>query len=71
LELAQLIWGKINGDKPFRYVSDPPFKYDVQKRIPSVEKAKRFFGFEAKTSLSDALDAIIPWIKIQIEIGGI
>ncbi|MFX0203640.1 MAG: NAD-dependent epimerase/dehydratase family protein, partial [Candidatus Hodarchaeota archaeon] len=71
LELAQLIWQKINGDKPFRYVSDPPYKYDVQKRIPNVEKAKRILGFEAKTSLSDALDEIIPWIKKQIEIGGI
>jgi len=71
LELAKLIWKKINGDKPFRYVSDPPFKYDVQKRIPSVEKAKRILGFEANTPLSDALDEIIPWIKKQIEIGGI
>ena len=71
LELAKLIWEKINGDKPFRFTSEPPFKYDVQKRIPSVEKAKRILGFEAKTSLSDALDEIIPWINKQIEIGGI
>jgi nucleoside-diphosphate-sugar epimerase len=71
LELAQLIWKKANGDKPFKYISDPPFKYDVQKRVPSVEKAKRVLGFEAKTSLSDALDEIIPWVKKQIEIGGI
>jgi len=71
LELAQLIWQKMKGDKPFRYICDPPYKYDVQKRIPSVEKAKRILGFEAKFSLSDALDEIIPWIKKQIEIGGI
>jgi len=70
LELAEVIWGKINGIKPFKYVSDAPFKYDVQKRIPSVEKAKRVLGFEAKTSLNDALDEIIPWVKQQIEIGG-
>ncbi len=71
LELAGLIWKKINGDKPFSYVSDAPFTYDVQKRVPSVEKAKRILGFEARTSLSDALDEIIPWIRNQIEIGGI
>lgn len=71
LELATLIWKKINGNKPFRYVSDPPFKYDVEKRIPDVNKAKKILGFEAKTSLSDALDEIIPWIKDQIKIGGI
>lgn len=71
LELAELIWKKINGDKPFRYVSDKPYEYDVQKRIPSVEKAKKLLGFETKVSLSKALDEIIPWVRHQIEIGGI
>jgi nucleoside-diphosphate-sugar epimerase len=71
VELAQLIWKKINGEKPFRYVSDPPFLYDVQKRVPRVEKAKQVLGFEANTSLSVALDEIIPWVRRQIEIGGI
>lgn len=71
LELAEIIWKKINNDKPFRFVSDKAFKYDVQKRIPSVEKAKEILGFQANTSLEIALDEIIPWIKNQIEIGGI
>ena len=71
LELAALIWKKINGDNLFRYVSDPPFKYDVQRRVPDVNKAKKILGFETKTSLSDALDEIIPWIKKQIKSGGI
>jgi nucleoside-diphosphate-sugar epimerase len=71
LELAQLIWKKINAEKPFRYVCDKPFEYDVQKRVPSVEKAKRILGFEAKTSLDEALDEVIPWIRNQIEVGGI
>ena len=71
LELARLIWRKVNGDRPFRYVSDKPFEYDVQKRVPSVEKAGKVLGFEAKTSLEDSLDEVIPWIKKEIEIGGI
>lgn len=71
LELAQMIWSKINGDIPFSYVSDQPFVYDVQKRVPSVEKAKRVLNFEATTSLSAALDEIIPWVAEQIKIGGI
>jgi nucleoside-diphosphate-sugar epimerase len=70
LELAELIWGKIR-DEPFRWVSDKPFTYDVQKRVPAVEKARRLLGFEATTSLSEALDEIIPWIRQQIELGGI
>jgi len=70
-ELAQIIWTKINGAKPFRYISDPPFSYDVQKRVPSVAKAKRLLGFEPATSLDAALNEIIPWIKAQIATGGI
>ncbi|HEV3164253.1 MAG TPA: NAD(P)-dependent oxidoreductase, partial [Isosphaeraceae bacterium] len=41
LELAELIWRKVRGDEPFRYVSDKPYPYDMQKRVPAVEKAKR------------------------------
>jgi nucleoside-diphosphate-sugar epimerase len=71
LELAGLIWKKINPGKPFRYFSDEPFTYDVRKRVPDISKARKILGFEAKTSLDDALDEIIPWIKQQIETGGI
>lgn len=71
LELAETIWRKINGDKPFRYISDKPFEYDVQKRVPSVEKARRILGFEATTTLEESLDEVIPWIKEQIKLGGI
>ncbi|MGH7203244.1 MAG: NAD-dependent epimerase/dehydratase family protein [Candidatus Levyibacteriota bacterium] len=71
LELAKLIWKKIHGDKPFRYVSDKPFVYDVQKRIPDVTKAKKVLGFTATTSLDSMLDEIIPWIEKQIKIGKI
>jgi UDP-glucose 4-epimerase len=63
LDLAQLIWKKINGDKPFNYVSDDAFEYDVQKRVPDVAKAKRVLGYEATTSLDSMLDEVIPWIK--------
>ncbi|MGI8419344.1 MAG: NAD-dependent epimerase/dehydratase family protein [Candidatus Levyibacteriota bacterium] len=71
LELAELIWGKINSDNPFRYVADKPFVYDVQKRIPDVTKAKKVLDFTATTSLDSMLDEIIPWIEKQIKIGKI
>lgn len=71
LELAEMIWKKINPDKPFRYVSDEPFEHDVQKRVPDVTKAREVLGFEAATSLNDMLDELIPWIKEQIEHGNI
>ncbi len=71
LELAKCIWEKINKDKPFNYISDKPFTYDVQKRVPSVKKSKDILGFEAKTSLDEILDEVIPWVKKQIELGNI
>ena len=71
LELAETIWKKLKPGEPFRYVSDPPFPYDVQKRVPNVEKAKKKLGFEATTSLSDALDEIIPWIERELSLGRI
>jgi UDP-glucose 4-epimerase len=71
LELAKLIWIKVNGNLPFKYISDAPYKYDVQKRVPSVKKAENILSFSAHTNLDDALDEIIPWIKQQINLGGI
>ncbi len=71
MELAQTIWRKIWGDKPFRYETDKPYTYDVRKRIPDVEKADKLLGFKATTRLEDALDEIIPWVRKQIEVGGI
>ena len=64
-----MIWERINQDKPFSYVSDEPFVYDVQKRIPSVEKAKRLLGFEATTPLGTILDEVIPWLRAEIAAG--
>ena len=72
LELAELIWNKIHkGAKPFRYVCDPPFKYDVQERSPDVTKSKQVLGFEATTSLSKILDTTIPWVQEQLYAGKI
>ncbi|MBI4978319.1 MAG: NAD(P)-dependent oxidoreductase [Spirochaetes bacterium] len=71
IELAEQLWKKVNGNKPFRYTSDKAFTYDVQKRVPDVSKAKKMLGFEANTPLSVALDEIIPWIAEEIKIGGI
>jgi nucleoside-diphosphate-sugar epimerase len=64
LEVAKLIWQKIHGpDAEFRFVTDAPFEHDVQRRIPSVEKARHVLGFEATTSLDQMLDTVIPWIQ--------
>ena len=72
LALAELIWTKINGsDKAFAWVSDDPYQHDVQKRIPSVDKARQVLGFEATTTLDAMLDEVIPWIRQAVLDGNI
>ncbi len=66
-DLAKLIWKKIHGDRPFEATFDDPYEHDVQKRIPSVLKAKQILGFEATTSLDEMLDEVIPWISDAIK----
>ncbi len=71
LELAEMIWKKIKPGVPFRYVSDKPFEYDVQKRVPNCLKAKEMLSFEATTPLETILNEVIPWVEEQIKIGTI
>jgi UDP-glucose 4-epimerase len=69
LELAKKIWARLRPNAPFRYVSDPPFEHDVQRRIPGTEKAKRVLGFEATTTLDEMLDEVVPWVEQAVTEG--
>lgn len=69
-ELAEVIWRKIRGpETPLRMVSDEPFQYDVQKRVPDVTKAREVLGFEATTTLDEMLDEVIPWVTQAVRDG--
>jgi nucleoside-diphosphate-sugar epimerase len=70
LELVEIIWEKINPGKPLRRKKDPGFEHDVNKRVPSVNKAREILGFEASTKLSVMLDEVIPWVS-QAILGGL
>jgi nucleoside-diphosphate-sugar epimerase len=71
-QLAELIWRKVKGDDvPLRLVHDDPFEYDVQRRIPDTDKAKKVLGFEAATTLDEMLDEVILWIDAAIKAGTI
>jgi nucleoside-diphosphate-sugar epimerase len=71
IELAELIWRRINGDAPFSFVSDEAYAYDVQMRVPDVSKAKNDLGFVADTSLEKTLDIVVPWVTKQVDLGNI
>jgi len=71
-QLAELIWRKVKGeDVPLRLIHDDPYQYDVQRRVPDTEKAKKILGFEATTTLEKMLDEVIPWIDAAIKAGTI
>jgi len=67
LGLAEQVWEHINPSKPFRYVSDEPYEYDVQKRIPDTSKAKELLGFEARITLQQTIKEVTEWIRKQNE----
>ena len=71
-QLAEAIWHKVKGDGvPLRLVHDEPFEYDVKRRVPDTEKAKKILGFEATTTLDQMLDEVIPCIDMALRTGAI
>lgn len=68
IDLAKLIWTKINGDKPFNVVHDTPFQYDIQHRLPDISKAKELLGFESEYTLDRSLDEVIHYIRNNIKL---
>ncbi len=70
-DLAEVIWRKINPDKPLTFAHDEGFEHDVQRRIPSTVKAKEILGFEATVTLDEMLDEVIPWIREAVAEGQI
>lgn len=68
-ELAEAIWHHINGNRPLALIHDEPFAHDVQRRVPNVSKARNVLGFEARTTLDQMLDEVIPWIERAVADG--
>jgi nucleoside-diphosphate-sugar epimerase len=63
LELAKVVWNIINPNKEFKYISNDPFEYDVQKRIPNINKAKEILGFESEILLEESVKEVIEYLK--------
>lgn len=62
LELAALVWSILRPNEEFRYTSDEPFQYDVQKRIPDTSKAKEVLGFEATVGLEESVLEVVSYM---------
>lgn len=65
-EIARLIWQMCGLDpERFELESVPSFEVDVQRRWPSVEKARRLLGWQARIDLRDGIAETVEWLRAQ------
>ncbi len=63
-ELARIIWEACGNDpEEFELRHLPTFEVDVQRRWPSVEKARRLLGWEAQVDLHDGIAHTVAWLR--------
>jgi UDP-glucose 4-epimerase len=63
-EIARIIWEQC-GEDPDEFALEhlPSFTVDVQRRWPSVEKAKRLLGWEARIAVEDGIADTVAWLR--------
>ena len=65
-EIARLIWEACGHDPATLQLAHlPSFAVDVQRRWPSVEKARRLLGWEAGTDLRAGIAQTVEWLRGQ------
>jgi nucleoside-diphosphate-sugar epimerase len=70
-EVARLVWEACDRDPDeFELEHLPGFEVDVQRRWPSVEKAKRLLGWEARIELEDGLRDTVRWLRERAPVAG-
>jgi UDP-glucose 4-epimerase len=65
-EIARIVWDACGLDPAgFELERLPSFEVDVKRRWPSVEKARRLLGWEARVDLRDGIAATVEWLREQ------
>jgi nucleoside-diphosphate-sugar epimerase len=63
-EIARVIWEQCGRDPAaFALEHEPTFEVDVVRRWPSVEKARRLLGWEARIGIEDGIAATVQWLR--------
>ncbi|MGI8922316.1 MAG: NAD-dependent epimerase/dehydratase family protein [Solirubrobacteraceae bacterium] len=63
-EIARVVWEACGRDPDqFQLAHLPAFEVDVQRRWPSVEKARTQLGWEARISLPDGIAHTVEWLR--------
>jgi UDP-glucose 4-epimerase len=65
-DIARRIWDAC-GEPPGDFLLErlPSYTVDVQRRWPSVDKARELIGFEARVPLADGLRDTVAWLREQ------
>jgi nucleoside-diphosphate-sugar epimerase len=65
-EIARLVWDACDGEPDaFELERLPSFEVDVQRRWPSVEKARRLIGWQARVDLREGIAGTVGWLREQ------
>jgi nucleoside-diphosphate-sugar epimerase len=63
-QIARIVWESCGEDpEAFALERLPSFPVDVQRRWPSVEKARRLLGWEAQIELTEGIAATVRWLR--------
>jgi nucleoside-diphosphate-sugar epimerase len=63
-DIARVVWEECGEPaEAFALEHVPGFQVDVQRRWPSVEKAKRLLGFEARIGLREGIRSTVQWLR--------
>jgi UDP-glucose 4-epimerase len=65
-KIAELIWEACGNDpSALEFEHVPSFEVDVQRRWPSVEKARRLLGWEARIDVEEGIAQTVAWLREQ------
>ena len=63
-EIARIVWEACGADpEKFALKHLPSFAVDVQRRWPSVEKARRLLGWEAQIGVEEGIASTVRWLR--------
>jgi len=66
-EIARVVWEACGRAEELELEHLPSFAVDVQRRWPSVEKARRVLGFEARIGVREGVAETVEWIRGELQ----
>jgi nucleoside-diphosphate-sugar epimerase len=71
-EIARVVWEACGEDpEAFELERLPSFEVDVQRRWPSVEKARKLLGWQARIGVEEGIAATVRWLRERADGGAL